>query len=67
LAFHGGSDSVVSSSGTELFVERASSTDKTLTVFPGLYHEPMNESETARSAVLDHVVTWLDRRVNGSD
>jgi lysophospholipase len=67
LAFHGASDSVVSSSGTELFVERASSTDKTLAVFPGLYHEPMNESETARSSVLAHVVTWLDRHVHGSD
>jgi alpha-beta hydrolase superfamily lysophospholipase len=67
LAFHGSADSVVSSAGTELFVERARSTDKTMTLFPGLFHETMNECETERSSVLDHVVKWLDRHVNGSD
>ena len=67
LAFHGDADSVVSSAGTELFVKRASSTDKTMTLFPGLYHETMNETESERASVLDHVVTWLDRRVNGGD
>ncbi len=61
LAFHGGADSVVSSAGTELFVQRARSIDKTMTIFAGLYHETMNETEAERAAVLEHVVTWLDR------
>jgi lysophospholipase len=67
LAFHGDADSVVSSAGTELFVERSSSTDKTMTLFAGLYHETMNESEAERRVVLDHVVTWLERHVMGGN
>jgi acylglycerol lipase len=67
LAFHGTLDSVVASSGTELFVGRARSADKTITLFPGLSHETMNETEDERRAVLDHVVAWLDRRVPTRD
>ena len=41
--------------------ERLGSVDKTLTVYDGLFHEIFNEPE--RDAVLDDVVTWLDKHL----
>ena len=59
LVMHGAQDRLVPPGAAELIAERIGSTDKTLTLYDGLYHEIFNEPE--RDAVLGDVVTWLDK------
>ncbi len=40
--------------------ERASSEDKTLHVYDGLFHEVLNELPEDRERVLADIVAWLD-------
>jgi alpha-beta hydrolase superfamily lysophospholipase len=62
LAMHGADDRLTSPEGTVLFYEGASSTDKELRLWPHMKHEIFNEVEQA--SVIDHMLTWLDRRVS---
>ena len=61
LVLHGGADAVVDPSASLTVYEHASSADKTVKIFPGLYHELHNEPE--REAVLRFVLDWLEPRV----
>jgi acylglycerol lipase len=61
LVLHGEADVVASPDGARIVCERACSADKTLTVYPGLYHEIFNEPE--KDAVIGDVVTWLVARL----
>jgi alpha-beta hydrolase superfamily lysophospholipase len=61
LVMHGEKDRLVPVAGSRLVAERIGSADKTLTVYDGLYHEIFNEPE--RDAVLEDVVTWLDKHL----
>lgn len=61
LIMHGTDDRLVPYHGSEVLLERASSKDKTLKLYPGLYHEILNEPE--RDVVVADVVEWLDVRV----
>lgn len=58
LVLHGGADTITPHSGSELLYASAASPDKTLKIYPGLYHEIHNEPE--KEAVLTDIVTWLD-------
>ncbi|MCZ2111665.1 MAG: alpha/beta hydrolase [Dehalococcoidia bacterium] len=60
LIMHGTGDLLVPFHGSEILAQRASSNDKTLKLYPGLYHEILNEPE--RFEVLADVVAWLDAR-----
>src|SRR5688572_19214922 len=60
LAMHGGADRVTDPEGTREFVERASSTDKELVIWPDDLHEIFNELD--RDAVVDRLIAWLDHR-----
>jgi len=44
-----------------MIYDRVSSTDKTLRLYDGLYHELFNEPE--RERVLADVTTWLEAHV----
>ena len=57
LVMQGDRDGLVDPGAGPLVYERAGSADKTLHVYPGLYHEIFNEPE--RDQVLDDVVEWL--------
>lgn len=61
LVLHGGEDRLATPAGGQLVYDRASSADKSITIYDGLYHEIFNEPE--QQAVLDDVVTWLDKHV----
>jgi alpha-beta hydrolase superfamily lysophospholipase len=61
LILHGGNDKMVNPSGSQLAYDRAASPDKTLKVYPGMYHEIMNEHDKA--TVLRDILDWLDRHV----
>lgn len=57
LVMHGGDDVLTSPAGSELVDRLAGSSDKTLTIYDGLYHEIFNEPE--RDRVITDVVDWL--------
>jgi acylglycerol lipase len=61
LVLHGQADAVASPDGARMVCERACSVDKTLTIYPGLYHEIFNEPE--KDVVIGDVVTWLLARL----
>jgi len=60
LILQGESDFVVDSTGAAMLHERLGAQDKTLKVYPGLYHEIHNEPE--HSIVMADVVDWLTER-----
>jgi acylglycerol lipase len=58
LFVHGGADPIATPEGSQTMHGEVASTDKTLKVYDGLYHEIFNEPE--RDEVLGDVVAWLD-------
>jgi len=61
LLQHGEADSLASVEGSKYLFEHVSSADKTLKIYPGLFHEIYNEPE--QDAVLDDLVGWFDAHV----
>jgi len=57
LILHGGADKLVESDASRWFHDRIRSTDKTLKIYPGLYHEVFNEPE--HGVVLRDVERWM--------
>ena len=64
LVMHGGDDSMVSPEGSEILYTRASSDDKTLKIYPGLYHEIFNEPE--KDEVLAEILNWCEVRLGAA-
>lgn len=63
LAIHGAADKVCPVSGSERLVAGIHSSDKQLILYPGLLHEPHNEAEAARTAMLDAMTQWILGRI----
>ena len=55
--FHGTADRITDPQGTVQFYHAAPSSDKTLELYEGFYHETFNEDE--RERVLDDLAGWL--------
>ena len=60
LLLHGEADSMAAAEGSRFLHEHISSPDKTLQIYPQLYHEIFNEPE--RELVLTDVLNWCDTR-----
>jgi len=60
LLLHGGADVMASPEGSRFLYEHVSSADKTLEIFPGLFHEIFNEPE--HEAIFATVLEWCDKR-----
>lgn len=60
LLLHGEADGAVDPQATREFYEHAGSADKTLKLYPGLYHEILNETE--RGQVMADILEWLAQR-----
>ena len=58
LVLHGEEDRLTAPQGSAEFCARVASVDKTLTTYPGLYHEIFNEPE--KDAVLADMTGWLE-------
>lgn len=58
LLLHGTADAITSPSGSQKFHDRVRAQDRTLKLYPGLYHDLWNEPE--RAAVITDLVQWLD-------
>lgn len=57
LFLHGTEDRLADPEGSRLAYQRLASKDKTLRLYPGLFHETMNEPEGAQ--VMEDIVYWL--------
>jgi len=64
LVMHGGRDQVADIDGSQTLYERIGSSDKTLRVYEGLWHEVMHEPES--DMVLREMTDWLRERTNRS-
>jgi alpha-beta hydrolase superfamily lysophospholipase len=62
IILHGEDDKLANPKASELLYDRASSIDKTLKIYEGLYHEVFNEPE--REQVLGDVATWLEAHIS---
>ncbi|HTA13957.1 MAG TPA: lysophospholipase [Solirubrobacteraceae bacterium] len=63
LVMHGGADRLVPPASGELVYSHAGSTDKTLKLYEGFYHELFNEPQADRDRALDDLSAWLGERV----
>lgn len=58
LIVHGSADRLVNPEGAQMLYEKVRSTDKSIQIYPGLYHEVFNEPEHEK--VLLDVENWLE-------
>lgn len=63
LILHGADDKIAEPDGSKDLFERASSTDKSFRLYPGLYHEIFNEP--SKEEILAEVIHWLEERIGG--
>jgi alpha-beta hydrolase superfamily lysophospholipase len=63
LVMAGSDDKLVKPAGAELVVRLAGSADKTLKIYPGLFHEVFNEPE--KEVVLGDLTDWLTAHLDG--
>jgi len=61
LLIHGTADKITDPAGSIACYERANSDDKTLGLYPDLYHETFNEPE--KEQVIEEITTWLDEHL----
>lgn len=61
LLIHGDADRLTNPKGSELLAQKAKSADKTLRIFPGGYHELINDSD--REEVMKVIVDWVEKRI----
>lgn len=61
LLLHGSEDELTPVSGSKSLYDHVASPDKTLKIYPGLYHEVHNEPE--KDQVLGDVLDWLQRHI----
>ncbi|MBB6327436.1 alpha-beta hydrolase superfamily lysophospholipase [Algoriphagus iocasae] len=61
LLIHGSDDGLTNPKGSELLFENAKSADKTLKIFPGGYHELINDLD--RDEVMNLIVSWIEIRL----
>lgn len=62
LLLHGTGDALADYRGTEDFVTAAISSDKTVKIYDGLFHELHNEPAADRNRVFGDVLAWLEAR-----
>jgi len=58
LITHGSADHIADISASKEIYAAIQSSDKTLHIYPGMYHEPFNESENEQ--VFEDWINWLD-------
>lgn len=61
FVMHGSADAMTSSAGSDAYYRGIASSDKSLKIYDGLYHEIFNEPE--RLEVLDDLAKWIDARI----
>ena len=57
---HGTKDQIAALSGAKRLYELLGSRDKTLSLFEGFKHEPLNHKTDESAEVLKQIIDWLD-------
>jgi alpha-beta hydrolase superfamily lysophospholipase len=60
LIVHGAADKAAKLSGSQHLYERAGAADKTLKVYEGRFHDPLND--LGKEEVMSDILSWLDER-----
>jgi acylglycerol lipase len=60
LLIHGGDDKMILPEGSEQFHAKSQSKDKTLKVYPGYYHDLLNEPKEYSDVVFNDIISWLE-------
>ena len=63
LIIHGTDDKATRPAGSQYFYDNAGSTDKTLKLYQGHYHDLLND--LGKEQVLADIQNWLDERIGG--
>ena len=61
LIIHGTKDTVTRPEGSQEFYDRASSPDKTLKLYEGYFHDPLND--IGKEAVMADIRAWIEKRL----
>ena len=61
LIIHGTSDSVARPEGSKEFYSRATAADKTLKLYEGYFHDPLND--VGKEVVMTDIRAWLEQRL----
>ena len=61
LILHGTADKATRPDGSQLFFDRAGSTDKTLKLYEGYYHDLLND--VGREQVFADIIGWIEARL----
>ena len=61
LIMHGTADKATRPDGSQEFFDKAGSTDKTLKLYEGHYHDLLND--LGREEVFDDIIAWIDARL----
>jgi len=64
LIIHGTADRVTRPSGSQYFYDTAASTDKTLKLYDGYFHDPFND--VGKEVVMADIMDWINTRVDDS-
>ena len=64
LVVHGDADEIVPLSASQTLFQRAKSTDKRLSVYPGMLHAAFCELPPTRAKVEAEILEWLGARLN---
>ena len=61
LILHGTADRAARAGGSQAFFDAAGSIDKTLQLYDGVYHDPLND--LGRERVMADITAWIDARL----
>ena len=61
LIIHGKADKVTKPGGSQLFFDKASSRDKTLKMYEGYAHDPLND--IGKESVIADIRAWIEKRL----
>jgi len=64
LILHGTADKATRPAGSQFFYDNAGSTDKTLKLYNGAFHDPLHDLD--RDTVIGDVKNWIVSRLPGS-
>jgi acylglycerol lipase len=64
LILHGTQDKATKPSGSQLFYDTAGSTDKTLKLYEGHFHDLLNDID--KELVMADILSWIDERIPAS-
>jgi len=62
LILHGTGDKAALAKGSQLFFDSAGSTDKTLKLYEGFYHDPLHD--IGKEQVMNDIGSWIEARLN---